>query len=172
MTPAELLAVMPLAGQRAALYAPYLTEAMREHGIHSAHRQAAFLAQVAHESGSLKYMREIADGSAYEGRLDLGNNEPGDGVRFAGRGPIQVTGRANYARCAVALNMPLVEEPRLLEAPAAGCLASAWWWRDRGCNELADQDKFGRITKTINGGYTGLDDRLSHWLRARKVLGL
>ena len=172
MTPAETLAVMPAARERAALYAPVLTEAMREYGIPTAQRQAAFLAQVAHESGSLRYSREIADGSAYEGRADLGNTQPGDGVRFAGRGLLQVTGRANYARCAQALNMPLLEQPSLLEAPAAGCLASAWWWREHGCNELADADKFGRICKGVNGGYNGLDDRLAHWIRARKVLGL
>ncbi len=172
MTPAELLSIMPAAAQRAALYAPHLTEAMREYGIDTAPRQAAFLAQVAHESGSLKYMREIADGSEYEGRADLGNTQHGDGVRFAGRGPIQITGRANYARCAQALNMPLLEQPQLLEQPAAGCLASAWWWREHGCNELADANKFGRITKIINGGYNGLDERLDHWIRARKVLGL
>lgn len=172
MTPAELLAVMPAAGTRAQLYADHLTAAMAEFKVQGAVRQAAFLAQTAHESGSLRYVREIADGSAYEGRADLGNTQPGDGPRFKGRGLLQITGRANYARCGAALNMDLIDNPSLLEAPAAACRASAWWWREHGCNELADQDLFGSLTRKINGGYNGLDDRIKHWIRARRVLGL
>src|SRR5688500_5004575 len=100
---------MPLAGGRAQLYAPHINEAMREFGISTPLRQAAFVAQVCHESGSLRYAREIADGSAYEGRADLGNIKPGDGPRFRGRGLLQITGRANYVRCGAALNMDLLE---------------------------------------------------------------
>lgn len=169
---AELLACMPNAGSRAQTYAPHIGDAMREFGITTPQRQAAFLAQVCHETGSLRWVRELADGSAYEGRASLGNTEPGDGVRFAGRGLLQITGRANYAKCAAALNMDLIDNPSLLESPAAAARASAWWWREHGCNELADGDKFCALTKLINGGFNGLDERLAHWIRARKVLGL
>lgn len=167
-----LLQIMPLSGDRASKYAQPLTAAMDEFGISGARREAAFLAQIAHESGSLIYVQEIADGSAYEGRLDLGNNKPGDGKRFKGRGFIQITGRANYESCGKALSLDLIGSPELLEMPQAACRASTWFWKTRGLNELADKDAFGAITRKINGGYNGLDDRLQHWLRARKVLGL
>ena len=172
MTPDQLLKIMPFSGSRSAVFAEPLTKAMAEFGISTPERQAAFLAQLAHESGSLKYMRELANGSAYEGRLDLGNTQPGDGPKFLGRGPIQITGRANYSACGVALGLPLTEQPELLEQPQNGCRAAGWFWRRAGLNELADGLKFGAITKKINGGYNGLDDRIAHWLRARRELGL
>ncbi len=172
MSPVELLRIMPNAGSRAALYAPFIAEAMHEFEISSAPRQAAFLAQICHESGSLRYTEEIASGEAYEGRADLGNTQPGDGKRYKGRGLLQLTGRANYRAAGAALNMELEDAPHLLTGVSTACLASAWWWREHGCNELADKDAFGSLTKRINGGYTGLDDRIQHWLRARKVLGI
>lgn len=172
MTPDLLLKVMPLAGSRAMAFAIPLEDAMAEFAINTPKRQAAFLAQVAHESASLKYTLEIADGSAYEPRLDLGNTAPGDGKRYKGRGLLQITGKANYLRCATALKLPLIEIPELLEAPSAACRSAAWYWLDRGLNALADGEKFGSITKLINGGYNGLDERLTHWVRGRKVLGL
>jgi putative chitinase len=150
---------------------------MREFGITTPQRQAAFLAQVCHESGSLRYTREIASGAEYDvgaKAVALGNTpvDDGDGERYKGRGLLQITGRTNYARCAAALNMDLIDNPALLEAPAAAARASAWWWREHGCNELADQNLFGTLCKRINGGYNGLDDRIKHWVRIRKVLGL
>jgi putative chitinase len=172
MTPVELLRIMPHAGSRAGLYAPFVTEAMTEFGISNPIRQAAFLAQVCHESGSLRYTEEIASGEAYEGRADLGNTQPGDGKRYKGRGLLQITGRANYRATGNALNIDLEDSPHLLSGVSTACRASAWWWREHGCNELADKDVFGALTKRINGGYTGFDDRIQHWLRARKVLGL
>jgi putative chitinase len=174
MTPAELLHIMPNAGQRAQIYAQPLTDAMREFEISSPARRAAFLAQICHESGSLRYVEEIASGDAYETRTDLGNTPQvdGDGRRYKGRGLLQVTGRANYAACGIALNINLVEEPQLLTTPVNACRSAGWFWQSRGCSELADQDLFGALTKRINGGYTGLDDRIQHWLRARRVLGI
>ncbi len=174
MTPAELLLVMPSAGERAALYAPYLSVAMAEFDITSTARRAAFLAQVCHESGSLRYVEEIASGDAYDTRTDLGNTPQvdGDGRRYKGRGLLQITGRANYAACGLALNVNLIEEPHLLTAPANASLSAGWFWQVHGCNELADQDLFGALTRRINGGYNGLDDRIQHWLRARRVLGI
>ena len=172
MTPEELLKAMPYARSRAQAFAQPLTAAMAEFGIDTSQRKAAFIAQIAHESGSLKYVREIADGSAYEGRADLGNSSPGDGAKFKGRGLIQVTGRRNFSDCAKALGLPLLERPELLETPENASRSAAWFWKTRKLNQLADEDRFGAITKIINGGYNGLDDRIKHWLRARKVFGL
>jgi putative chitinase len=165
---------MPSAGQRATTFAPHLTVAMAEYQITSLVRQAAFLAQVCHESGSLRYTEEIASGDAYDTRTDLGNTAAvdGDGRKYKGRGLLQVTGRANYAACGIALNVNLIEQPQLLAQPALAALSAGWWWASHGCNELADQDLFGALTRRINGGYTGLDDRIQHWLRARRVLGI
>lgn len=172
MNAAELLRIMPLAGAKAQTVAAPLTDAMREFWIATPKQQAAFLAQLAHESGQLRYSREIADGSAYEGRTDLGNTQPGDGKRFPGRAWMQVTGRENYRLCGVALNMDLINEPQLLEQIVPACRGSGWYWQSRNLNALADIDAFGALTKKINGGYNGLDERIGYWLRAREVLGV
>lgn len=114
----QLKKIIPYAGRRADVFLVPINEAMNEFGINTPIRQAAFLAQIAHESGSLRYVREIASGEAYEGRVDLGNTEPGDGPRFRGRGLIQITGRSNYHDCSVALygaEAPLLLHPELLE---------------------------------------------------------
>src|SRR5690242_19019623 len=95
----ELRKLMPhLSLERATQYAPLLSTAMTEQDIINKRRRCAFLSQLAHESVELRYMEEIASGSAYEGRSDLGNTHPGDGKKYKGRGPIQLTGRANYRR--------------------------------------------------------------------------
>jgi len=172
MTETELALMMPYGASRAKLYAPLLTAAMEEFGIDSERRQAAFLAQVCHESGSLLYTAEIATGSAYEGRKDLGNTSPGDGKRYKGRGLIQLTGKDNYRTCGAALKLDLVTNPKLLEEPEAACRSAGWFWRFKALNSFADQDAFGSLTRAINGGYRGLDDRISHWLRIRRILGL
>lgn len=170
--PEALLAVMPYAGGKVQTYAPLLTVAMSEFAINSPIRQAAFLAQIAKESGSLVFVQEIADGSAYEGRTDLGNVQPGDGKRFKGRGLLQITGRINYTICGNALGLDLIANPELLEQPANACRSAAWFWSWKGLNEQADRGNFGTITKTINGGYNGLDDRIKFYIQARKVFGL
>lgn len=172
MRSTEIAAIMPSAGFRAGLFAPPLGDAMKEFDINTPKRQAAFLAQIAHESMSLMYTAEIADGASYEGRRDLGNTQPGDGKRFKGRGLIQLTGRTNYAACGTALSLDLIGSPELLQGVEAACRSAAWFWKTRGLNELADKDEFGAITRRINGGFNGLDDRIQYWLRARKVLGL
>lgn len=172
MTPAELLQAIPGSGPRANAFAAPLTAAMAEFGIDTPARRAAFLAQVAHESGSLRYVREIADGSAYEGRMELGNTEPGDGPKYRGRGLLQITGRANYASCGIALGLPLVDHPELLETPENASRSAGWFWKLKGLNQYADRNMFATLTKLINGGYNGLDDRLACWLTARKALGI
>lgn len=171
LTAAQLLACMPSAGGRAPIFVEALNHAMLEFGIDTLGRSAAFLAQIAHESGSLRYTREIADGAEYEGRKDLGNTRVGDGKRYPGRGLIQVTGRTNTELCLTALGRP-ESDLEYLETPVGSCRSAAWFWKLHGLNELADTGAFGSITKIINGGYRGLDDRLRHYIRIRKVFGI
>lgn len=166
----QLRAIMPYAGSRAAVFLPALNDAMDEFGIDTPARQAAFLAQICHESGSLRYVRELASGAAYEGRIDLGNTEPGDGVRFKGRGLIQVTGRTNYRICGRVLGLPLEEQPELLEQVGPAARSAGWFWLSRHLNELADAGDFRVITRRINGGLNGYADRLAAWERASEVL--
>lgn len=170
MTPEELRIVMPYSAGRVEAFAKPLTAAMDEFGINTAKRKASFVAQIAHESGELRFTREIGTGELYEGRKDLGNTEPGDGPRYKGRGLIQVTGRANYATCGKALGLDLISNPSLLEVPDGACRSAGWFWKTNGLNELADADKFGAVTKRINGGYSALDERIRYWLVARSVL--
>lgn len=147
-----------------------LNDTMEEFQINTPTRQAAFLAQIGHESGSLRYVRELASGEAYEGRADLGNTQPGDGVRYKGRGLIQITGRANYAACGAALGVDLIADPAQLEQPERAARSAGWFWLTHGCNELADAGNFQKLTRRINGGLNGLDDRLALWERAKGQL--
>lgn len=145
-----------------------------EFEINTPTRLAAFLAQIAHESAGFRYTREIASGEAYEGRIDLGNTEPGDGVRFAGRGLIQLTGRSNYREASLALcgDGRLVLAPQLVERPDLAARISGWYWKSRGLNELADVGHFVAITRRINGGLNGIQDRTARWTRVRSALGV
>jgi putative chitinase len=176
ITLAQLKACMPYAGDRAPIFLEALNKAMEEFGITSPLRQSAFLAQIAHESGSLRYTVELADGRGYDPTTNpslaakLGNTEPGDGPRFKGRGLIQLTGRANYERAGKALGKDLLKDTSYLETPVGASRSAAWFWKDAGLNTVADNDEFGAITKKINGGYNGLDDRIRHYVRARKAL--
>jgi putative chitinase len=166
----ELKKIMPYAGRRAEFYIDHLNSAMDEFGIDTPQRQAAFLAQIAHESGSLNYVKELASGKDYEGSKDLGNVESGDGVRFKGRGLIQITGRDNYRACGQVLDLPLIDNPELLETPENACRSAGWYWQSRGLNELADKGDFLLITKRVNGGTNGYKDRLAYYERAQEVL--
>jgi len=114
----QLRAVMPnLSASKAAEYLPLLNTAMAEAQINTPQRKAMFLAQLAHESAQLRYFEEIASGAAYEGRKDLGNTQPGDGKRYKGRGPIQLTGRNNYRKAGQALGLDLEGNPPLAAPP-------------------------------------------------------
>jgi len=145
-----------------------INAAIREFGIQ---KVPEFLAQTAHESEGFLYLREIwgptPEQARYEGRADLGNNRPGDGSRYRGRGLIQVTGRANYAACGDALNLPLLEQPELLEHPEGACRSAGWFWKERGLDAI---DDFERMTRRINGGTNGLADRFAYLGRAREAL--
>lgn len=172
VTRAVLLTIMPSAESRLMLYQQPLNDSMEIHQIDTKRRVAAFLAQLAHESGELRYVVEIASGSAYEGRADLGNTEPGDGVKFKGRGPIQITGRDNYRLCSRDLygDERLLETPELLERPFDGCMAAGWFWQTKNLNEVADAGNFERITRIINGGLTGFAERVKYYERALGAL--
>lgn len=171
MTLEELKRIVPYSGNRAAIYLDHLNAAMEEFNIDTPQRQAAFIAQLAHESGSFRYVKEIASGEAYEGREDLGNVCQGDGVRFKGRGLIQITGRSNYEQVTQALGADVLTNPELLETPELACRSAGWYFKSRGLNELADKGDFKLITKRINGGYNGYQDRLAYYERAQQVLG-
>lgn len=160
-----------------------LNAAMDLFSINTPERQAAFLAQLGHESGGLRYRREIWGPTpaqrGYEGRVDLGNTQPGDGLRYLGRGPIQITGRGNYRACREGLSkytmrVPDFEaEPEKLETEQWGSAAAAWFWTDfKSLNPLADASDFVRITRRINGGLNGLDDRTRRWVAAKNALGV
>lgn len=165
--------VMPhLSPLKAAVYAPALVKAMAEAEINTPLRIAAFIAQLAHESGELRYWEELADGKAYEGRKDLGNTQPGDGPRYKGRGPIQLTGRANYRAAGLALGLPLEDQPELAADIAVGFRVAGWFWKTRGLNALADAGDFVGITKKINGGTNGIQQRTDFYNRAQEALGI
>lgn len=171
VTDDELRQIMPnCPSARRAEYLPYIQQAMEEFAITSYLREAAFLAQLAHESGELRYMEEIASGAAYEGRKDLGNTQPGDGKRFKGRGPIQLTGRANYKRYGDLLGLDLINNPTIAATPQVGFRIAGQFWKLNGLNELADQQKFETITRRINGGLNGQPDRVKYYQRAKNVL--
>ena len=172
LTPEQLQSIMPrLRPQRNREYLPFLLAAMSEFAIRSSARAAAFLAQLAHESGELKYFEELASGAAYEGRSDLGNTQPGDGVRYKGRGPIQLTGRANYRAAGRALGLDLEGTPALAATPEVGFRVAAWYWGSRNLNAQADAGNFDAITRAINGGYNGKASRDAYYRRALQVLG-
>jgi putative chitinase len=174
ITEQQLLHILPNAGRQAGVFVPVLNAAMGKYGIVTKLRIAAFIAQVGHESGQLRYVREIwgptAQQAGYEGRADLGNTVPGDGSKYRGRGLIQITGRANHAACGEALGLDLISNPELLEQPQYAAMSAAWFWSTKGLNTLADQGDFVKITRRINGGLNGLEDRLQLWERAKKVL--
>lgn len=146
-------------------------------GLDLPHRIAQYLGQLAEESGSWKWDQEIASGKAYEGRQDLGNTQPGDGVRFKGRTMGQITGRANYraftawVRKNVDANSPDFEDkPELLNTDPWEGLGPIWFWSTHDLNDLADENNIEQITKKWNGGLNGFNVRVNFYVRAALVL--
>jgi putative chitinase len=138
--------------------------------INTKNRQAHFIAQCAHECDHFKTTQEYASGAAYEGRKDLGNTHTGDGKRYKGRGLIQLTGRFNYEKAGLALNKPFLEEPELVERFPAAADVSAWYWTTHQLNRHADKDDVRAVTKAINGGYNGLDSRMTYLKTAKTAI--
>ena len=174
MTPSDLATATGARIDRATEHLPYIEAAMAEFDINTPARQAAFLAQIGHESGGLHWLVEIWGPNEtqrrYELRQDLGNDQPGDGYRYRGRGLIQITGRDNYDKAGQALGCDLLASPELLGQSPLADRSAAWFWSAHGCNELADAGDFEQITRTINGGLNGYADRMALWDMARAVL--
>lgn len=146
--------------------------ALRRANCTTVNRAAMYCAQVGHESVGLRYMEEIASGAAYEGRRDLGNIYPGDGVRYKGRGPIQLTGRHNYGEFGKWVEaIGLVEDPNyfvrnphVVATSRWGFLAASWYWTvARPMNYYADRRDIYGASKAVNGGYNGIADRIRRW---------
>jgi predicted chitinase len=180
LTDLQLAQVMRNASQRRrALFLQPLNDAMASHGIDTPLRMAAFLAQLAHESGELQFMEEIWGPTAAQKRYEppgdlarrLGNTQPGDGLRFKGRGPMQITGRANYKTFGNLMGLDLVGNPQQAATPEVGFAIAGLFWQRKGLNELADADNFTEITRRINGGQNGAADRERFHALARQVLG-
>jgi predicted chitinase len=161
-----------------ALYLPHLNQALQRFGVDTMLRTAAFIAQLAHESGEFRFMEEIWGPTAAQRRYEppsalagrLGNTETGDGRRFKGRGPIQITGRFNYRKYGDLLGVDLVAQPELAAQPEVAFCTAGLYWKTNGLNELADREDFVRITRRINGGTNGLADRQKYYERAKQVL--
>ena len=180
LTDTQLQQIMPtLAAAKRALYLPHLNRALERYAIDTALRAAAFVAQLAHESGEFRWMEELWGPTDAQRRYEppsdlakrLGNTEAGDGKRFKGRGPIQITGRFNYGRYGQGVGVDLVADPARAAAPEIAFATAGLFWQSNGLNELADARDFVAITKRINGGTNGLADRQRYYVRAQAVLG-
>jgi putative chitinase len=180
ITQQQLLQILPNAGKQAGVFASALTLAMEKYQINTRLRIAAFVAQVGHESGQFRYVRELG-GDQYLSKYDTGSlaarlgNTPeadGDGQKYRGRGLIQITGRDNYLACSKALfgDDRLLRTPELLEQAEWACKSAAWFWNSRNLNALADAKDFNGITRRINGGLNGLAERLAFYETALRVL--
>ena len=177
----SLYGIKPAMAQR---WAPHIEAALELAECDTNARICAFLAQVGHESGRLRYTREIWGPTPQQERYEpstslskrLGNIEPGDGSRYRGRGLIQTTGRANYAMTTVKLREFIPETPDfeatpiLLESDRWAALSAALFWRVKGLNRFADSGNFAELSRRINGGYTGLADRQALHTRAQIIL--
>jgi predicted chitinase len=191
LTTQQLKSIMPnLSNDRISIYISPLNLALEEFSINTPLRLSAFLAQIAHESGELRYFEEFASGKEYDGRKDLGNINSGDGPLFKGRAPLQITGRTNYELVGKALGIDLIKEPILLTSPTYGFRASAYFWKVLACqrlskaaknygvpingdlNDLADKKDFIGITFAINGGQNGIEERQRYYNNAKKILNV
>jgi putative chitinase len=164
-----MLNLIEICGPTVKPYVAELLKTMERYQINTPIRQAAFLAQVAHESDNFRAVLEYASGIAYEARKDLGNVQVGDGVKYKGRGLIMVTGRDNYTKISQDLCVNFIDNPQLLESPKYASLAAGWFWNRNKLNTIADTIKipfkksdkgFILLTRKINGGLNGFGDRV------------
>ncbi|WP_353124132.1 glycoside hydrolase family 19 protein [Dysgonomonas capnocytophagoides] len=163
-------------------YLPWINRFAVTYDVDTYERLCAFLAQIGHESGQLRYVEEIASGAAYDtGKkaISLGNTPEadGDGQKYKGRGLIQVTGRRNYDLfnkwvTGTPMGVDFVENPELLKEPEYAVLSAFWYWDSNNLNRYATlkEEDFRKLTKSINGGYNGYADRVNIWNRAKEVL--
>jgi len=143
---------------------------MIEYKINSKLRIASFIANLLVESGCFKYTKELASGLAYEGRKDLGNINKGDGVKFVGRGLIQVTGRNNYQQLSKDFGVDFITHTELLQTPDYATKSACWFWNSKQLNLLADKEEFKLICERINGGLNGYSNRLNYYNELMKIL--
>lgn len=177
-----------------------LEEVFVKYEINTPIRQACFMGQCAHESGNFKTLqenlnysaeglmktwpsrfptKEIADqyarqpakiaGKVYNGRL--GNTSEEEAAQYLGRGLIQLTGKENYGNCGLGIGVDLLADPTLLLDPRYAAISAGWFWNKKGLNALADSQDYETMTKRINGGLIGLDDRKAKIAKALSVLG-
>lgn len=181
LSDSQLQQIMPkLPASMRMIYLAFLNRVMQIYRIDQPLRASAFLAQLAHESGELRFMEEIWGPTAqqlkYEPPSDLakklGNTQPGDGFRYRGRGPIQITGRFNYRKYGNLLGVDIESIPDLATTPQIAFSIAGVYWQSNGLNELADVQDFITITKRINGGLNGLESRMKYYERAKIVLGV
>lgn len=179
LTDAHLKAIMPLMpADRRSRFLPSINRTLQIYGIHTPRRAAAFLGQLAHESCEFRYMEELWGPTAQQKRYEpvtelsirLGNVRAGDGHLFRGRGPIQITGRANYQRYGRLLQLDLVAQPDRVATPEVGLSVAGLYWSSQGLNALAELLDDREITRRINGGFNGLAERVAYSERARAVL--
>lgn len=181
VTTEQLRAIMPGAKQSSLdSFTDPLNAAMAEFGIDTPARQAMFIAQIAHETGQLRWIVELWGPTSQQQRYDppdnlaktLGNVTPGDGRRYRGRGTLQITGRANYATYGAGLGLDAVTNPEMLELPLHASRVGALYWERKGLNDYADDGDIIMCTRKINGGLNGLADRTAFWEKAKEVLGV
>jgi putative chitinase len=149
---------------------PEINKTLTKYNINTPLRITHFLAQVLHESGRFAWFTEFASGKAYEGRTDLGNTQPGDGTKFKGRGAIQITGRSNYNIISKNLEINFTDNPDLLTKTEYAILSAGWYWNKRKLNKYADIDDIRGITKRVNGGFNGLQERTAYYNKIKSVL--
>jgi putative chitinase len=159
---------------RAQRFLDPLAAAMAEFEINTPARQAAFLANVGHESGGLHWLVELWGPTIaqqrYEGRRDLGNVQIGDGFKFRGRGLLQTTGRANYTALSNHLGVDYVADPERLANPVDAARSAGYFWQSNGLSKFIDGGDFLTVVKRINGGYNGLSERQILWANAKDAL--
>ena len=166
--------MMPNAGASLVPHLPFINPALDWGRITTPPDVTAFMAHLAHESGEYRYMREIADGSAYEGRADLGNIHPGDGRRYPGRGGIQVTGRDAARQAGRALGVDFEEHPEKMELPEWATMVSVWFWTTfKPALQPAAQLEWFHVTqRLVNGGENGWPPRLAYYQNNRLLFGM
>lgn len=180
-TTQQLSSIVPtLHEPKLSAYTTAINDTMLKYGILTPIEQAMFIGQIMHESAGCFYTKELASGTAYEGRKDLGNIEKGDGVKFKGRGLIQITGRANYTLMSKDFGVDFITHPELLETPQWATESAGWFWKRNNVDKYADLNDFDGVSDLINRGHktaaigdsNGYADRLAYFNRAKKALGI
>ncbi len=147
-----------------------LAATLETYAINTRVRIAHFLGQTCHESAGFRTTEEFASGQAYEGRKSLGNTQPGDGPRYKGRGLLQLTGRANYSARGKAMGIDLVGNPDLASEPVLSLKIACEYWQSKAINAVCDNDDIVEVTRLVNGGSNGLDDRRAYTGKAKTAI--